>query len=580
MTRNDEVARALGELARLTAIDEGDPNAFRVRAYQNAARAVEVLGRDVAGMTPTELTQVKGIGRSTAEKIRQFLEEGRIDKLDALRAKYPPGQLELLRVPGLGPKTVALLGDVLGVHDLAGLEAAIADGRLTALPGMGEKLQENLRHAIARMRTASKEHRRPIAEVDPVASVLLDRLRLVPGVVAADVAGSLRRFRETIGDVDLLVAAPDPVPVMEALARHHLVHQVSASGETKTSIVTHDGLQVDLRVVRPEAYGAALLYFTGSKAHNIRLRQLAIRRGWKLSEYALEEAETGTLVAGATEEDVYAALGLAWITPEMREDDGEIELAAAGELPVLPELADLRGDLHDHTDWSGDGRNSLEEMVAAASDRGFAYFAITDHAENLTINGISMDAMREQRRQLRALQERYPGLRLLHGAELNIGIDGTLDYTREFLATFDWCVASIHSHFRRPAREQTARLIAAMREPAVTAIGHLSGRMLGRREGVDFDLDAVLDAAVETGTAIEINSNLRRLDASAEVVREGAQRGVRFVISTDAHTIRELDNHRHGIRQARRGGLPRDLVVNTWDTERFLAWVADVKRPG
>jgi DNA polymerase (family X) len=580
MTRNDEVARALAELARLTAIDEGDPNAFRVRAYQNAARAIEVLGRDVAGMTTIELTQVKGIGKSTAGKIRQFLDEGRIDKLEQLRAKYPPGQLELLRVPGLGPKTVALLGDVLGVHDLAGLEAAIAEGRLTALPGMGEKLQENLRDAIVRMRTASKEHRRPIAEVHPVADALLDRLRLVPRVVAADVAGSLRRFRETIGDVDLLVASSDPAPVMEALARHHLVHQVTASGDTKTSIVTHDGLQVDLRVVPPDAYGAALIYFTGSKPHNIRLRQRAIGRGWKLSEYALEDAENGTVVAGATEEEVYAALGLSWITPELREDDGEIELAATGDLPVLPELADLRGDLHDHTDWSGDGRNSLEEMVAAASDRGFEYFAITDHAENLTINGISMDAMRAQRRRLRELQEQYPRLRLLHGAELNIGIDGSLDYTPEFLATFDWCVASIHSHFRRPAREQTARLIAAMRQPAVTAIGHLSGRMLGRRDGVEFDLDAVLDVAVETGTAIEINANLRRLDASAEVIREGARRGVKFVISTDAHTIRELDNHRHGIRQARRGGLPRDLVVNTWDTDRFLAWVADVKMPG
>ena len=580
MTRNDEVARALAELARLTAIDEGDPNGFRVRAYQNAARAIEVLGRDVAGMAATELTEVKGIGKSTAGKIRQFLDEGRIDKLEELRAKYPPGQLELLRVPGLGPKTVALLGDVLGVQDLAGLEAAIADGRLTSLPGMGEKLQENLRDAIVRMRTASKEHRRPIAEVHPVADALLERLHQVPGVAAVDVAGSLRRFRETIGDVDLLVASSDAAPVMDALARHHLVHQVTASGDTKTSIVTHDGLQVDLRVVPPEAYGAALIYFTGSKAHNIRLRQRAIGRGWKLSEYALADAETGAVVAGATEEEVYASLGLAWITPELREDDGEIELAATGDLPALPELADLRGDLHDHTDWSGDGRNSLEEMVAAASDRGFEYFAITDHAENLTINGISADAMRDQRRRLRALQEQYPDLRLLHGAELNIGIDGSLDYTPEFLATFDWCVASIHSHFRRPAREQTARLVAAMREPAVTAIGHLSGRMLGRRDGVTFDLEAVLDAAVETGTAIEINANLRRLDASAEVIREGARRGVRFVISTDAHTIRELDNHRHGIRQARRGGLPRDLVVNTWDTDRFLAWVADVKRPG
>ena len=576
---NDEVAQRFEELARLTGVDEGDRNSFRVRAYQNAARAVDTLGTDVREMSTSQLMQVKGIGKATAAKIRQYVDEGRIDKLDQLRETWPPGQIELLKVPGLGPKGIALLGEVLGVRDLDGLKAAIDDGRLADLPGMGEKTAANLASAIDRMHLASKEQRRPIHEVMPVAEELVAMLAGRDDVERVEFAGSLRRFRETVGDVDLLVAATAPGAIMDAFTSHRSVHEVGGHGETKSSIVTHDGLQVDLRVVRPEAFGAALIYFTGSRDHNIRLRQRAIARGWKLSEYTLEDAETGEVVAAATEQDVYAALGLAWITPEQREDNGEVEawdLEAPDPAPRLLQAEDLRGDLHDHTDWSGDGRNTLEEMVAAAAARGFAYLGITDHAEDLRINGIDRAGMLRQRTEVRALQEQYPDMRLLHGAELNIGIDGTVDYDPEFLRGFDWLVASVHSHFNRPVAEQTDRIVTAMRNPAVTAIGHLVGRKLGRRPGIELDLDPVFTAAVETGTAIEINSNLHRLDASADVIREGARRGVRFVVSTDAHTTREYDNHRHGASQARRGGVPVEQVVNTWDTERFLAWVDDV----
>ena len=580
---NDEVAQRLEELARLTAVDEGEPNAFRVRAYQNAARAVETLDTDVREMSTSQLMQVRGIGKATAAKVRQYVDEGRIDKLDQLREKWPPGQIELLKVPGLGPRGIALLGEVLGVRDLDGLRAAIDDGRLAELPGMGEKTAANLATAIERMHLQSKEQRRPIHQVLPTAEELVAMLRSRDDVDRAEVAGSLRRFRETIGDVDLLVAATDPTDIMEAFTSHRSVHEVRGHGDTRSSIVTHDGLQVDLRIVAPEAFGAALVYFTGSKAHNIRLRQRAIARGWKLSEYALEDAETGGVVAAATEEAVYDALGLVWITPEQREDIGEIETGErdrAAEVdtsrPRLLQVEDLRGDLHDHTDWSGDGRNTLSEMVAAAADRGFDYFAITDHAEDLRINGIDRAGMLRQRSEVRGVQEQYPQLRLLHGAELNIGVDGSVDYDPAFLEGFDWLVASVHSHFNRPVAEQTDRIVTAMRNPAVTAIGHLVGRKLGRRPGIDLDLDAVFTAAVETGTAIEINSNLNRLDASADVIREGAARGVRFVVSTDAHTTRELDNHRHGASQARRGGVPVEQVVNTWDPETFLAWVDDV----
>jgi DNA polymerase (family X) len=577
---NAEVARLLDELANLTILDEGDPNSFRVRAYQNAARAVDNLDEDVADLSASALAKVKGIGKSTADKIRQYVDEGKIDKLEGLRERYPASQQELMRIPGLGPKTVQLLAEDLDVRDLDGLKAALDDGRVAKLPGMGEKTVANLVDAIERMHLSSKDDRRPIGQVMPIAEEMVASLAERDDVQRVDYAGSLRRFRETIGDVDLLVAATDPSGIMEAFTSHDRVHRVQGHGDTKSSIVTHDGLQVDLRVVPPDSYGAALVYFTGSKAHNIRLRQRAIDRGWKLSEYALEDAETGQVQAAATEEDVYDALGLRWIHPERREDLGEIETAdldTDDTGPRLVEVDDIRGDLHDHSDWSGDGRDTMEDMIAAAADRGLDYLALTDHAEDLRINGISREQMLEQRDQLRALQESHPDMRLLHGAELNIGVDGSVDYDPEFLEGFDWLVASVHSHFRRSVQEQTDRIVTAMRNPAVTAIGHLTGRMLGKRPGIDLDLDAVFDAAVETGTAIEINSNLARLDASADVIREGAHRGVRFVISTDAHSVGELDNLRYGAMQARRGGVPADQVVNTWDLDRFLAWVDDVR---
>ena len=597
--KNDEVARLLGELAKLTEIDEGSPQAFRVRAYDNAQRAVEQLTRDVAEMSASELADVKGIGKSIAGRIREYVDTGSIGKLEQLRAKHPAGKLELMRVPGLGPKSVELLASELGVTDLDGLRAAIDDGRIDQLPGMGQKTAQNLRRSIDQLGLSSKQTRVDLFVAVPTAERIVASLRQVAGVVDAAYAGSVRRFKEKIGDIDVLVATGDGGPVTEAFLGHDDVEQVLGSGETKTSVVTRDGVQVDLRVVPPDSFGAALLYFTGSKAHNIRLRQRALRRGMTLNEYALarlpvdvepdegnvEDAEPPAelswrhleVVASATEEEVYAALDLPWIAAELREDDGEVEAAEAGELPQLVTREDLRGDLHDHTDRSGDGRASLEQMVAGAVERGHEYLAITDHAENLTINGISRAQMLAQRRELRELEERRGDIRLLHGAELNIGVEGSLDYDEEFLAGFDWLVASVHSHFGRDVEEQTARVLAAIHHPSVTAIGHLQGRMLGKRAGIELDVERVLDAAAETGTAIEINSNLRRLDASAEVIRAGAARGVTFVISTDAHAVGELDNLRHGVANARRGGLPRQRVANTWEVDRFLAWIDDVR---
>ncbi|MCC5948567.1 MAG: DNA polymerase/3'-5' exonuclease PolX [Nitriliruptoraceae bacterium] len=575
---NDEVARALAELASLTELDEGSPNAFRVRAYQNAERAVRSLSEDVGERSESELAQVKGIGKSIAGRIRQFVETGRIDKLEELREKHPPEKLKLMKVPGLGAKSVQLLEDELGVRDIDALAAALDDGRVSGLPGMGAKTVENLKEGIAKLGLTSKDQRVPIATALPAAERIVAALDEVPAVEQVAYAGSLRRFRADIGDVDVLVASDDPAGVREAFLASSEVDRTIGSGDTKTSVVTRDGVQVDLRVVPPASFGAALVYFTGSKAHNIRLRQRALERGWTLNEYALavQRDDPGTdleVVAQRTEAEIYEALELAFVPPELREDDGEVERASGDGFDALPTLGDLEGDLHDHTDLSGDGRDPLETLVAAAVDRGLSYLAITDHAEDLAMNGVSREGMLAQRAQLRELEQSRGDIRLLHGAELNIDAAGGVDYDADFLAGFDWLVASVHSYFARSVEEQTQRIVTAMRNPAVSAIGHLTGRKLGSRPGIELDVDAVLDAAVETGTAIEINAALSRLDAPVEVIREGARRGVTFVISTDAHAAGELARARFGIAQARRAGLGRASIANTWAWARFGSWL-------
>ncbi len=587
---NDEVARLLAELASLTELDEGSPNAFRVRAYQNAERAVKGLDEDVAELSATELAKVKGIGKSIAGRIREYVDTGAIGKLEELREQHPASKLALLKVPGLGPKTVQLLDDELGIRSVDALVAGLEDGSVAELEGMGAKTIENLREGIEVLGLTSKDRRVPIATALPLAERIVAELEAVDAAAQVAYAGSLRRFREDIGDVDVLVATDAPGPVREAFLAMDDIDRTLGSGDTKTSVVTRDGVQVDLRVVPPASFGAALLYFTGSKAHNIRLRQRAIDRGWTLNEYALavhrEDAHPGPgvhddpaaeVVAAATERDIYAALELAYVPPEAREDDGEVELAADGELPELVEVAHLRGDLHDHTDLSGDGRDPLEELVAAAVERGLEYLAITDHAEDLRINGVSREGMLAQRSALRELEEARGDIALLHGAELNIGLDGSLDYDADFLAGFDWLVASVHSHFSRSVEEQTERVIAAIRHPSVTAIGHLTGRMIGSRPGIELDLGRVLDAAAEAGTAIEINAALSRLDAPVEVIREGERRGCTFVISTDAHGVADLDRARFGAAQARRARLSRDRVANTWELARFQDWLAGLR---
>ena len=572
---NQEVARLLQELADLTKLEDGSPQSFRVRAYEKAVDAVKELPANVADMSVADLVAVDGIGKSTATKIREYVDTGGIAKLDGLRATYPPELVELTRIPGLGPKTVILLRDQLGVGSVDQLRAAIESHQLRDLPGLGARSEEKIARSIERLGLAGKDRRTPIIEAMPVAIELVATLGALPQVRRIEYCGSLRRFRETIGDIDILVASNDPEPIMDAFVSLPMARDVLGHGSTKSAIVTSGGLQVDLRVVSPAQFGAAVLYFTGSVVHNVELRQRAIEQGWTLNEYSLSDAATEAVIASRTEKSIYAALGLREIPPELREGHGEVEAAASGTLPRLATESDIRGDLHVHSTWSGDGRSELLDMLEAAAAGGLEYVAITEHGEDLAINGLSRDEVREERALINEYRDRFPDMVILHGAELNIGPDGDLDYDDDFLREYDWCVASVHSQFELSAERQTERLIRAMTHPAVNAIGHLTGRMIGRRPGIDIDADAVFAAAAATGTALEINCHLDRLDVPADLLRRARTvEGIRFVISTDSHHTKEFGNLKWGVKNARRGWVDKRQVVNTWPAERFLKWAA------
>ena len=567
-----DVLDMLRELAELTLLEEQNPQSFRVRAYESAAQAITAQATDLGKLTIKELQRIEGIGKSTAEKIRELLETGNVARLEALRQKHPRSVVALLHIQGLGPKAVSRLRAELGVQSIEDLRRALEQHRLRDLRGFGVKSEEKLRQALERLDAQGALERTPISIALPHAERIVAHLREVPGVSEVIYCGSLRRFAETIGDIDIVVTAAAAEPVMEALVSLVLVERVLGRGERKTSVVTRRGMQVDLRVVEPQQLGAALLYFTGSKGHNIKLRQRALARGLTLNEYGLIEVETGKVVASATESDIYAALGLGWIPPVLREDAGEIEAAEGGRLSRPIEA--IRGDFHVHTTVSGDGRSSLEEMVRGARERGYHTLAITDHAEG-TLSGVSREALLQQRDEIRALAGELGGsLRLLHGVELNIGPEGELDYDPEFRARFDFCLASVHSHFELDRVAQTRRVTRAMQDPSVRMIGHLSARMIGHRPGIDLDLDAVFDAAERTGTALEINGALPRLDLSVEALRRARSRDVPLVLTSDAHHERELTRIRFAALNAERAAIPPERVVNTWDAAQLGSWLA------
>jgi DNA polymerase (family 10) len=565
-----EVLDMLRDLAELTMLDEGDPNSFRVRAYESATHAIAAQASDLGQLTAKELQKIEGIGKSTADKIRELLETGKVAKLEALRGKHPPAVVALMRIQGLGPKNLQRLRAELGVQSIDDLRAALADHKLRDLKGFGQKSEEKLAQALARLEAQGSVGRTPISVALPLANRIVAELRQVPGVTQAATCGSLRRFCETIGDVDVLVAAPVAGPVMEALLAMSFVDRVLGTGPSKTSVVTRRGTQVDVRVVPPHQIGAALMYFTGSKGHNIKLRQRALARGLTLNEYALSETEGGKVVASETEEEIYRALGLAFIPPVLREDAGEIEAAESGTLPRP--LPPVTGDFHVHTDVSGDGRSSLDEVIATARARGLRVLAITDHAEG-TLSGVSREALLEQREKIRALQAALgDALTLLHGVELNIGPAGELDYDLEFRRGFDWCLASVHDHFELDRAAQTRRIVTAMQDPTVRMIGHLSARMIGGRPPIDLDLPAIVAAAEASDTALEVNGALPRLDMSVDGLRLARQSGVTFVLTSDAHHASELARVEFAALNAERAWIDPDRVANTWDGPRLAAW--------
>jgi DNA polymerase (family 10) len=565
---NDDVARVLTEFADLLAIVADDP--FKPRAYEKAARAIGGFPDELRDLDDAGIRAIPNVGKSIAEKVRSVLETGTFPELEELRAQVPSGVRAMTAIPGFGPKKAMVVYRELGIGGLEELVAAARDGRLRGLKGFSAKTEENVLQGVER---AQRDTGRVTIDVAMgVAETLLERLRAIPDVRRADLAGSLRRMAETIGDVDLLVASGSPAPIMDAFTGFEEVEQILARGETKSSVVTRSGLQVDLRVIPNEAWGAAMIYFTGSKAHNVRIREMAVRKGLKLNEYGLFDVETDGSIAAETERDVYERLGLPFIEPTLREDRGEIEAALAGELPQVVTLKQMRGDLHTHTDLT-DGVATLEQMLAAAAGKRYAYYAVTDHAPNLAMQRMTDEKMLAQRAKLRALQDRYPRMTLLHGTELNIDPDGAVDWPASFLEGFDLTVASIHSHFTQSREAMTRRMIRAMENPHVNVIGHPTTRKIGRRDPVDLDLDAVFEAAARTGTALEIDAYPDRLDLRDEHVRRARRYGVRFSIDTDAHAVGHLDAMRYGIGVAQRGWLTKDDVIDAWPLtklRRFL----------
>ena len=567
--KNQEVAGIFAQMADILAI-QGE-NYHRIMAYRRAAENIATLGRPIEEVWQAgELETIPGIGKTLAAKIDELMRTGRLGAYEKLKAQVPAGVVEMLQIPDVGPKRAALFWKELGITTIEALEQAAREGRLRTLPGMGAKSEEKVLAGIEALRR--RTGRTPLGVAWPLAQAMLDALRQVPGVVQAAPAGSLRRMRETVGDLDLLVAAKDPEPVMACFRALPQVAKVLLSGPTKTSIRTHEGLQVDLRVLEPARWGTALQYFTGSQAHNIHLRALALDRGLSLSEYALKR-EDGSEILCATEEEVYAALGLPLIPPELREDRGEIEAALKGRLPDLIELKDLKGDLHFHTTWS-DGHHSLLEMAQAARACGLKYALVTDHSHSLGVaRGLTVERLREQRAEIEEVNRKMGGtFRLLAGIEVEVRADGTLDLPDEALAELDLVVAAVHSGLRQGREQVTARMLAAIRNPHVDIIAHPTGRLLGEREGADLDMEAIFRAAAETGTALEINAHPKRLDLRDVHVRRAIELGVKLAINSDAHGVNGFGMLPFGVATARRGWATAEDVINTWSVKKVLVW--------
>ena len=571
---NREVAKIFADVADMLSI-RGDI-IHRVLSYRKASEAIQELGRDVNQVYAAgELTDIPGIGKTLAEKIEEMLTTGKLAFYEKLAIEIPPTLVEMLKVDGLGPKRVKQVYETLGITTLAELNTAAQEGKLRDLPGLGAKSEAKLVAAIAAL-ARHGDNRTSIGEAWPLAQEILAELAQLPGVVKTAVAGSLRRMKESIGDLDLLVAASEAAPIMDYFVNMPRVESVSGHGPTKSSVVLHNGMQVDLRVLPLERWGTLLSYFTGSKDHNVRLREMALKQGLSLNEHAFTPMDGGDEIICASEEEVYRVLNLPYIIPALREDRGEIEAAQKGQLPNLVQIEQIVSDLHMHTTWS-DGKMSVLAMAQAAQARGMQYMVISDHSQSLGIaNGLTPERLWQQAEEIAAANEKMgPDFRILHGTEMEIRADGSLDFDDEVLARLDFVIASLHVSLNQPREQVMKRIMTALENPHVDMIGHPTGRLLPDRSGADLDMEVVLQTAVSTHTILEINANPHRLDLRDSHVRRAVELGVTLAINCDAHHVDHFELLHYGVATAQRGWATPDQVVNTWPLEKLLAFLAN-----
>lgn len=567
--QNRAIAAMFNDIADMLEIKGESP--FRITAYRRAARALEGLTEDIAAVAARgELTEIPGIGKGTSEKIQEFLQTGTCNSYEELRAELPAGITTLMSVPEVGPKTAMMLYERLKIKTIDELEQACREGKVRKLPRMGEKTEENILKGIALLRRTKE--RLPIGQVLPHAQEILDALQTLKEVKQISMAGSLRRMMETIGDIDILVTSTKPERVMDVFTTLPRVKQVLAKGPTRSSVVLDMGIQADVRVVEPESFGAAMQYFTGSKEHNVKLREKAVKKGLKVNEYGVFRVKDDRRVAGKTEEEVYAAVRLSWIPPEIRQDQGEIELAERGELPTLVELKDIRGDLQMHTRWS-DGSDTVEEMAKAAKALGYEYIAITDHSQSLKfVGGVTVEELREHAKVVQKVSDKV-GIAVLIGTECDVLPDGRLDYPAEVLKELDVVVGSVHSRMRMGEDEMTARIMKAMENPHVDIIGHPTGRLLGQRDAYELNMERLIEAARRTGTVLEINASPERLDLNDMQAKMARERGVKLAINTDAHNRYQLRYMEFGIGVARRAWAQAKDILNTMPQKKLMDWL-------
>jgi DNA polymerase (family 10) len=568
--KNAEITRLFNEIADFLEIK--DENPFRIRAYRRAAQAVEGLSEDIGAIAERGgLLDIPGIGKDLAGKIQEYLANGTIGYLEGLREEIPAGVIELMGIHGVGPKTAKHLYEQVGVDSVEKLEELAKGHKLAGLPGIKAKTEENILKGIAVWR--SGRERMPLGTAMVLAEAILEKLRELKEVDHIEAAGSLRRMKETVKDIDILITSKKRARVMDVFVGLPNVAEVLAHGETKSSVRLRENIQVDLRVVEPDCFGAALQYFTGSKQHNIRVRELAQRKGLKVSEYGVFHEKTNRRVAGKTEAEVYKAVGLPFIPPELREDGGEIEAALEGRLPTLVSLPDIRGDLQMHTNWS-DGAHPLAELAEGVRAKDYQYMAVTDHSKSATVaGGMKDEQVLRMIAEVRALNKKMKGFRVLAGCEVDIRGDGSLDFPDEILRQLDLVLVSVHSRFKMTREEMTARIVRAVQHPLVHMLGHPTGRLIGERAAYELDMERVLMAARAAGTAVEINAAPSRLDLNDLHARRAKELGIPVAINTDAHTIGQLDYMRFGVSVARRGWLTPGDILNTLPEKQLVSWL-------